>query len=557
MKDKLLANEAYNFFNDYHFNYQDSIDVAKNILRDYNVLGKNNGDVYKSSIWFIESLRLNTYLRIDFNKLSPFLTAVSSKERDYYNDLLRCWVASLIDMYSVETVGRYFWALGKFVKLTNNLKNLNPHELILEFQEYSLYAQSQICNSLNNLIDYTDRAFLDKSTEVIKLIKLFTSDFKKDYRARVIPKTKDILVFSNVFNDFFSAELKESDYFKWMPIFFWWKLTNIIPIRPSEFAQLNRDCLKNKDNKHYLILKRIKSNQNSKVNSYQSEFLIPDYLSKEMKKYLNMTSKFNEQDTFISYESVIWAFDLDEENITRRRFTNIKFRRVLNEFYDQIVFERYGVSFQNNGGYALNVDKKLLPGDTRHLAFINLKRQGYHPTEIARIGGHSTLRSQEHYFSHVNNLIDLEILSLITKADIDLSSSAIDPSFIDDHILKPVSKSYKLKLKDGYCTDPEMNCRVNDCWECEHWRISADEFHLKQKVLELKISKKQSELNIVLKSMKDLYRGIYRNLEEDVIAIDIDNHERSLLHQHSIKIDQVVKTYVDLNKLKGLVSENE
>jgi hypothetical protein len=530
-------------FNDYQYDYLESVQEAKRILEDSKITTENT--VFEGSRWFLEDYVTDNNVCINFEKLNVSMTNIKFLNMS----VIKCWVASLINSFSTRTVKTYYSGLISFFDLTDNLRKLNINEVLFTFEKYSIYTRLYICNSISNLIDYSNEIFGDKSKEVFSLIKGLSKTFVLQTGVRKLPKTKDILIFNNIFEDYFSKKLNEEEYYKWMPVYFWWKLTTIIPMRPTEFAKLERNCIRKEQSSYYLRINRIKANQNMDNQRYLSDIIIPKEIFIDMKNYINRVKKFGDSDTFISFPSIINIFNLDKKSIKRSKFTNLKFRRILNEFYNEIVFGQYNVGYKNSSDRVLSIEKLLLAGDTRHLAFINLKRQGYHPVEIARIGGHNSLRSQEHYFSHLNNLVDLEILSLMSNYNTELSVSTLDPSFVDKYIIKPNYGNHKLELEDGYCTDPEMNCRVEDCWECEHWRISADEFLTKKHLLDEKIANKRNELDEVLDSMGILYASIYNNLHGDN-SITYKKSEQTILFQHAKKIDSIIASYIDLNKLR-------
>src|SRR5699024_12777022 len=67
----------------------------------------------------------------------------------------------------------------------------------------------------------------------------------------------------------------------------------------------------------------------------------------------------------------------------------------------------------NNFSSRKIVNRKIRPNDTRHFAFLNLMTQGYHPVEIARLGGHNSLNSQYHYHQHVEYWVASEVMELM------------------------------------------------------------------------------------------------------------------------------------------------
>ena len=110
--------------------------------------------------------------------------------------------------------------------------------------------------------------------------------------------------------------------------------------------------------------------------------------------------------------------------IDSKSFDSSTFLYILNDFYDEIVCNRYGFKIIEQEevkvvehSLSLNkvINRKIRPNDTRHFAFLNLMTQGYHPVEIARFGGHVSIYSQYHYHQHLEYWVDSEVMELMLK----------------------------------------------------------------------------------------------------------------------------------------------
>ncbi|OIK11274.1 site-specific integrase [Bacillus sp. MUM 13] len=551
MEQLIDSIEEYNYS---RYNLQDSIEEAIEILENETNRKTLSQCRFEEDKWYLEIPLKAKRRSIDFNDIKEVVQFnVNINTEDFIN-IVKCWTASLLEHgYNAETIGTMVnEGLRTFIILTKGFTETNEEELIEEIVNLSIFKQKNICSSTLNFLDYCP--YLGEEYASL----LYSIKPNIEAKARLLPPSKDILIFSKIIEDYFSRELSELEYRKWFPVWLWWNLTTLIPLRPSEFCTIERDCLINNDGNFYIKLPRHKQRFNNKRQiQIIDEINIPEELYRKIEAYKQITKTFGRTDTLISYLSITKCGN----KLNPYMYSLPVFRDHLNDFYEEIVFGEYKVTEITPSGDQLFITKRLLPGDTRHLAFINLNRQGYHPVEIARIGGHSHLQSQNHYFNHVQNFVDLEILELITNVDLGVyknkiadseskNDQIISMSFIEKYVLRPSHTDFKRKMRDGYCTDQHQRCKVEDCWECDSWRISEEEFKEKQDVLAKKIKDSESKINEVIGNLKDIYKGIYTNVGNDEFYSANNLEIRKELINKSKRIDDAIRKYVNLAKVK-------
>lgn len=491
--DDLL--ETINEFNDEIFDVQSSIEQSKLILEIEMNENPLSDCKFEEEKWYFDDRLSSTKLSIDFNKVKEVIRFNSNLKSEHFIQIIKCWVASLIEQgYSISSIERYYAFLQLFFTITKGLTTFNEDMIVDEFKSLTYNAKNSVCNSAFNFFDYYTEFDVE---ECISLLYSLKPTYQGG-NARILPPSKDILIFSKILEHYFSKDLTENQYFKWFPVWLWWNLTTLIPIRPSEFCNIERNCISIKNGNFYIKLPRYKQKLNKRKIQILDTISIPEKLYRKIEHYQKCTERFGETDTLISYRSIPSYFNgiLHDNNrhvykrLNPNKFTLKSFKLLLKSFYENIVFGEYKIALKENDSSieGLSITRKIKPGDTRHLAFINLYRQGYHAVEIARLGGHVSIYSQSHYYNHIEAFVDLEILELVQKVDLDTYSNKISNkesiqehtvgmAFIEQFVLRPPKTDFKRKMIDGYCTYQEQLCPVNDCWECsEWWRISKEEF---------------------------------------------------------------------------------
>ncbi|MEE3953435.1 site-specific integrase [Peribacillus frigoritolerans] len=510
-------------FNDFGYYLVNIEEEVNGILSEEARTGRMFEGNYDSKEWgFISDTRY-TKVYFSFNEIAEPLS-FWIKDVEMQIKVIKCWVATLVPKYSIETIKKYFSYLNKFLILSHNLDD-NYLEDVQKFLLHKCNDRQRWsnCIAVLNFLDFFDR-------EQHQNYKRELLDIKNDINfknvigsVRTLPSGKDILAFSRVIEDYFLRVQKDDrNYFKFYPIYLWWKISNLIPMRPSEFCGIRRDSLFEENNRCYIKLPRLKQKDNRHKIQIVDQISLPLSVYKELQEYRVLTIPFGHSETLISSASII---DLqDSNNYFDKRFTYNNFVSLLGKFYKEIIDEEYQLTY----------GEKIRPGDTRHFAFLNLMRQGYHPVEIARLGGHTSLQAQYHYHQHMEYWVDVEIVQLMQKfnffrgnesSEESFNSAAnfFDDEFIREKILKPSETGFEEAVDIGICTDPDMYCQVDKCFYCDYWKISQDEYLLRKEELEKEVQNSRSEIDKLLKTLKNLYRvALNESLEHDFSEFNQD-----------------------------------
>lgn len=399
-------------------------------------------------------------------------------------------------------------------------------------------------NAITTFLDYS-------SSDVIKESKLFllksyvtflselnileeshgvilssTSRYKikgRENKSRSLPSNSDIFKFDFCIKHFFKND--SNPYLKkiYYPLWIWWKVTNVIPMRASELAsKVKRDCLVIEDDKYYLKIDRVKvkrteSNKNSARIPILDRIQITKDIYDIIKEYIEFTD-FEESETLFSWKAMV-AFKEKYVEEKPKFYTDsdefANFNINTNSKFNELVFNRYDLntlldSFYNQilaPMYNYHCDKKnqFTAGDTRHLAFCNLILQGLSPVEIAMMGGHTTLEMQDSYTNHVEYYIDNETLNYLSDKSIDSDNQKMFRNLKEIIFNKKWSYDLGVDISDyeladdgiGYClldiNNPQsgfceevLHCAFCSKWWCEP--TNENYVKLKKQIIESEIS---------------------------------------------------------------------
>ena len=224
--------------------------------------------------------------------------------------------------------------------------------------------------------------------------------------------------FDEILDRFWADSDDEDEKLFYFPVWLWWKVSGVLPLRPREFVLIPRCCLSRMNDKYILKVRhnRIKGcgrNKSYKINEdYEiREYVIPEKLAKQIQWYIDRTNKCSKTsiDTLFVTETHYAMWERRSPH-TSRYFSYVNLRTCLRYFYHEIVSRRYGYNvITENGRSSLENDKDIeliQLGDTRHIAMINLIAEGATQVVAMELAGHDNMETSAHYYSNITTLIE-------------------------------------------------------------------------------------------------------------------------------------------------------
>lgn len=560
--------------------YKES-NVLKATLHDYGPFNNFNSMIWK----FFDEITQNINT-LNFNIFNNLIDTEVISNQDLL--LIKCFsVDRFFDGYGYQAVYERVKSIHCMISITNNFS-------VDDDNKVSQLLRKDTKNTITSvaIIDYIDfLESVDCANDGHLIVLSYFYDNPRYFfgnRARKLPQSSDIFAFDYYLKKFYKEETDNVVKNLYKPVLLWWKITNVIPMRPTEFAyKLKRDCLKIEDGKYYIYIDRVKVNKNTS-NKRKKHPSIPILrrigITKDMydliQDYIDCTSFDDSSETLLSYVAykhfhkeyyttykpdLIYTKIIAEDGFKKifKRHSNL-FNRdtleiLLENFYREIIIGKYKNS---------SIKDTLNLGDTRHLAFCSLLLQGISPVEIAMLGGHTTLAAQNHYTAHAKYYIDSEMLNFMAHRTV---NPEIDNKELKEIILNKPRKPYKdldkchsTKDKIGYCTADFENdvCDSNKrtCILCTKWwcypsnnnYVKAREYIKIQSIepLKEKLSKEEEFLAKILKTAKvvninellELDKSCDEDIQRQVKQIRSTADEILFLQKILVEIEEKDKT---------------
>jgi len=222
-------------------------------------------------------------------------------------------------------------------------------------------------------------------------------------KKRELPDYKSILIFDNCIKKTVIKAKEDGDnqiLLAYYPLFLWWRITSVIPMRPCEFVELEFNCCYiDEDGKIWIRVIRKKAEKEdytedvSRIDTLEVTedlyWFIEDYKSLVKEEYRSPYLL-----NYMSYNQTIIRLEKDRKAAISKKYDLdflecSQFASIFRDFYTKVVIPQYPEI------------TALKPGDSRHLAFCNMLLQGKNPLTIAGMGGHGDLDSQNSYFGHL------------------------------------------------------------------------------------------------------------------------------------------------------------
>lgn len=90
-----------------------------------------------------------------------------------------------------------------------------------------------------------------------QLDNLITSQYElKPRKQRQLAQFQSYFTFNDILNDYWKQQLPDEERLFYYPLYLWWQITAVVPLRPREFLLTQRECLSEEQGKYHLTLRR-------------------------------------------------------------------------------------------------------------------------------------------------------------------------------------------------------------------------------------------------------------------------------------------------------------
>lgn len=213
----------------------------------------------------------------------------------------------------------------------------------------------------------------------------------------------------------FWASATQDEKALYFPIYFWWKITAILPLRPTECVLTPRNCIRENNGKYYLTIRRTKVKGTKQGVQYniaadfeKKEYPIPKTLGQAIVSYIAETEETYHSDIDVLFCKTMQFSKACVLNPNDHHYTYENLTQCLQHFYIHVLQKKFGLNILENAQQLGEQEiQKIRLGDTRHIAMVSLAVSGATPTICKELAGHDSIEISAHYFSNVKSFLDV------------------------------------------------------------------------------------------------------------------------------------------------------
>ena len=292
-------------------------------------------------------------------------------------------------------------------------------------------------------LPYVDDEYLNLCKKTLNRIRIENNENKKErIHPCVLNEFQSYFILNDILDNFWkNCTNKELKYF-YYPLYLFWKITTILPMRVTEFCVTPYNCLRKDGELFYLTIRRSHLKGSSslvpKIHYYQIEkdydeyeYEIPKWMYNLINEYKELTMEYKHLYNLLF--STEYMLEMNREPLwtanSNKVFSSLELADLLKDFYKKIVCYKYGYSIvsekilkerykNDDGSYEMSNDEIMLVQSkhTRHLAMINLIMRGCNPVMIREFAGHADELTSANYYGNVSKTVRCATKYLYDKA---------------------------------------------------------------------------------------------------------------------------------------------
>ena len=338
------------------------------------------------------------------------------------------------------------------------------------------------------------------------------------YSQRDLAPLINYLVIDNEITDMYDLDISEHDFIKWFPIFFWTKITLILPLRPTEILFTPFDCLKqHTDGSMWITIRRTLLKKSHSIVHYEVD---KDYEKCEYpisnKKTISVIQKYLQLTAFAPRRFLFLYNKLSKRKI----FSNAAFSILITAFINQFLIGNPKYSYAK---YASGISEFSIvsPGDSRPIALSNMFYQGIDAEVCRQLAGHEHLVTTYGYYENISKTI--------------LASSIVNIQRDINHHFQEIEKLHEDYTSNENSSASSIHCRYSpqpdltgdysicmeldqqeSCFGCQYHMATKDELNN-----ELLSRKAELEKSVELLAKSVFSRSKKYIFDKDKIMLDL------------------------------------
>ena len=420
--------------------------------------GKIKGK-YTDLIWYCHSGIRGFHLSFSFDYMA-YLNHIGKKLEItplVMTDMLKCYALLIC---------------GEFIFPTIKDKITEIIRFLTQFGEQSYKAKAESKVLIADFLSFIGIPAPIVDT-LIRQIHFNKSSLAKQ---RKLANLVNYLAIDSALSDLYDSEISDETFIKWFPLYFWAKITFILPLRATEMLVTPFDCIDNKGQEIYLSIRRslLKKRRRRVHYDVNEDYKIFKYkipktsVVYNIEKYKTLTSS--------QKRSFLFAYN---ELSTNHMLSLSAFNVLLEAFIRAYLI---GQPKYDYARFAAGIDEFeiVTAGDSRPIAMANLYYQDTGADICRQLADHTNINVSAGYYTNVSNtVLASSIMYLQRKLNRDYKTlekikNAYSASHNDSSSFSLCTSS-KRPMESGDISDCIIENQIKDCLGCRFFYPSQNE----------------------------------------------------------------------------------
>lgn len=456
-------------------------------------------------------------------------------EYETFVDYLKSFIVLSMDQHVLISLQSFLRDIKRLVKETKQ-------NIIEDVYDIKITSPTLCIDFFSSLPCY-ETLIINQFLE--QLDNLITIQYElKPRQQRQLAQFQSYFTFNDILKDYWEQQLPDEERLFYYPLYLWWKITAVVPLRPREFLLTQRDCLFEKNGKYYLTLRRNNLKGKEKGVShkiaedyYLTTYEIPEKLAFIIQHYLDLTKDLasTKLDTLFVTDTHYKRWER-KTGINNRFLTYTNLNTILKYFFNKVITERYGyqVHYLNPPSRLKDNEINFIHiGDTRHIAMINLIAEGSSPVTAMLLAGHDNVATSSHYFTNLSQFIECRSYQVYRK----LTSSQTTYEISKTQCKYTVGKAYVQLDNKGRCYSPRYaqgdfsdclkvissHAELGACTSCPFYRKVGKDYFTMDKTFKKSIDQEALLVDQAIKRVRQ-GKGHVEEIGEALLKLSAVSH---------------------------------
>ena len=465
---------------------------------------------------------------------------------------LKSFIVFSMKQHVLRTLQQFLMDIKQIIKNTTKDTFLDLENISVKFPG--------LCIDFFSNLPCSDDSQLNQLLE--QLDNKLTINLQKKQRSkqqRQLAQFQSYFTFNDILNDYWSQTLSKKERLFYYPLYLWWQITAILPLRPREFLLIQRNCLTEKDGKYFLTLRRniIKGRDRLVAHKISEDYTLNTYeitnsLASEIKTYLILTE--NDRSTKLD---TLFVTDPHYNRWGRRTGVNNRFltytnlNTILRYFFNEIISQKYGYQV-NYFSFPARLDENEINlihiGDTRHIAMINLIAEGASPVTAMLLAGHEDVTTSSHYFSNLSQFIECRSYQMYRK----LTSKNTNYAISKRQPFYKAQGQYITLENKGRCYSPRFakgdysdclkviseHAELGACTSCPFYRKAGKDYFSMDKTFKKSVDEKAMVVNEAIRKVRQ-GKGHIEDIGEALLKLKtVSNTYQDYLNAKQLSLEE-------------------